>query len=128
MHQLQADRVLALFIALILALALAFYSYKAKAQSWVDQLQNKQGAICCTNNDGRRLDDPDWDTLGKAVEDHNGNSGFRVYEDGKWNDVPNWAIVVQPNLDGIPRVWWGRQYYSGNTVKQIMCFLKGLLG
>lgn len=126
--QQTADRALALFIALILALALAFYSYKANAQSWVDRLQNKQGAICCTNNDGRRLDDPDWDTLGKVTDDHNGPSGFRVYEDGKWHDVPNWAIVMQSNIDGIPRVWWDRELIGSDIVKKVRCFIVGITG
>lgn len=127
--QRQADRALILGVALVLALALAVYSYKAAAQGWVDQLQNSNTNVCCDNNDGRRVADPEWDTLGKAVTDYNGPSGYRVYEDGKWNDVPNWALVTMRNQDGIARVWWDRQYEPGGAiVKTIKCFLPGALG
>lgn len=107
-----------------LALALILYAQNP----WVDGLRNQQNSICCTNNDGRRLDDPDWDTLGKAVEDYNGMSGYRVLEDGEWKDVPNWAVVTQRNHDGIARVWWDREYQGADVIKKIRCFLPGTLG
>jgi hypothetical protein len=127
--QRQADRVFMLSVALVLALALAVYSYKAAAQGWVDQLQNAKGSVCCSNNDGRRLDDPDWDTLGKVDADYNGLSGYRVWEDGEWKGVPNWAVVHMRNQDGIARVWFERSYEpGGTTAKRVKCFLPGSLG
>lgn len=115
---------------LILALALAAASYnaaKSQDNSWVDQLQNQQKNVCCYDNDGRRLTGPDWDTLGKVDADYNGMSGYRVFEDNKWYEVPNWAVVTMKNKDGIPRVWWRQDYEGGNIVKKVFCFLPGTL-
>jgi hypothetical protein len=102
----------------------------AQQAPWVDQLQSKHGQLCCSNNDGRRLDDPEWDTLGKVQTDYNGNSGFRVYEDSRWYDVPNYAMVTVRNRDGIARVWWDREYNAegGTITKRVRCFIAGELG
>lgn len=117
-------------IMLVMALALAAYSYntaKAQDRSWVDKLQNQQGNFCCYDNDGRRLDDPDWDTLGKVDAHSNGWSGYRVFEDGKWYDVPNWAVVTMRNQDGIARVWWHHENIGSDVVKKVMCFMPAAL-
>lgn len=88
---------------------------------WVDELMNANNNRCCYDNDGRRLIDPEWDTLGKVNKDW---SGYRVYEDAQWHNVPNWAVVTQKNKDGIPRVWWNKTYVT----KTLVCFLPGTLG
>lgn len=65
--------------------------------SWVDKLRNANENVCCYDNDGRRLDDPDWDTLGKVGTERTEGSGYRVFEDNKWHEVPNWAVVTMRN-------------------------------
>jgi hypothetical protein len=102
----------------------------AQQAPWVDQLKSTHGQLCCSNNDGRRLDDPDWDTLGKVQTDYNGTSGYRVYENSQWYDVPNWAVVIERNRDGIARVWWDREYndQSGTIIKRVRCFIAGATG
>ncbi len=101
----------------------------AQHSNWVDQLLNKDNVKCCSNNDGERLGGPDWDNLGKIENDFYGNSGYRVWEDGRWYDVPNRAMVTGKNLDGIARVWWSREYINGQvTRKTVRCFLRGVEG
>lgn len=100
----------------------------AQDNSWVDGLQNQQRNVCCFDNDGRRLDDPDWDTLGKVQTEYNGMSGYRVYEDKEWKEVPNWAVVTMKNQDGIARVWWDRNYGFSGITKKVRCFLPGATG
>lgn len=62
-----------LLVTFCMAVALAIYSAKGQDNSWVDQLQNQQKSVCCFDNDGRRLTNPDWDTLGKVDADYNGS-------------------------------------------------------
>lgn len=92
-------------------------------EGWVDQLQSTEGKVCCFNYDGRRLDDPDWDTLGEVSEEF---SGYRVFEDQKFHEVPKSAVVLMKNQDGIARVWWNvvtdRGILQGKTLR---CFLPG---
>lgn len=119
-----------IIIVSLLIMIDAIVSFPAKSQDnrWVDELMNSNNNRCCYDNDGRRLTDPDWDTLGKVATEHSGPSGYRVYEDGKWHEVPNWAVVTQRNKDGIARVWWTRDYNEGNIIKTVICFLPGTLG
>lgn len=99
----------------------------AQDNSWVDLLQNQQKNVCCYDNDGRRLVDPEWDTLGKVDADYSGPSGYRVLDDGEWKEIPNWAVVIMKNKDGIARVWWDRSLEEGKTIKKVRCFLPGAL-
>lgn len=113
------------------ALALVVLCVCAEAQTnpnqWVDELKNQLGNVCCFDNDGRRLNGPDWDTLGKVSEDPNGTSGYRVYDEGQWRDVINMAVVTMKNRDGIARVWFAYQSDSRGTIKVVRCFLPGAL-
>jgi len=115
----------------ILFLSLFLYLFCCSAASaqisgqWVDALQNRHGNTCCQDNDGRRLIDPEWDTLGRYVDHPEGPSGYRVLDWGVWRDVPNSAVVTMPNQDGIPRVWFREDGVRGRVV---FCFLPGALG
>ncbi len=114
--------------AFIMITLLAASQAKTSQAPWVDQLHNGNDNVCCFDNDGRRLTDPDWDTLGSVSEERQGPSGYRVMEDGKTYAVPNWAVVKQRNQDGIARVWWDRDASGGNLVKTVRCFIPGSLG
>lgn len=114
--------------AIVTVVAVTCSSAKAQpSDDWVDKLNNANGNRCCQDNDGRRY--PVWDTLGKVVEGHNGASGYRIFDEGMWKDVPNWAMVNEANLDGIPRVWFEsvQMPYDGVT-RRVKCFLVGSLG
>ncbi len=80
--------------------------------AWFDHLASSKG-LCCSFADGFSIEDVDWDTDG---------TGYRVRVDGKWIDVPDAAVVTEPNRFG-PAVVWPYQDADGNT--QIRCFLPG---
>lgn len=82
---------------------------------WVDKLQNQNHAVCCFDNDGRRLDDPEWRTAGGSFE--------VLFIEG-WVLVPADAVVTMKNQDGIARVW-STPDKGGRTVR---CFLPGAFG
>ena len=115
-------------IGALLCLPITSFAQR-RGGGWVDQLLNGNNDKCCANNDGDRLGGPDWDNLGHIQDGPDGNSGYRVFEDNKWYDVSNKAVVTGRNQDGIPRVWWNREYNNGITVrKTVRCFLKGIEG
>lgn len=108
--------------------AVLIASAAAAQNNWVDQLRAESGYVCCTNNDGQRLGEPDWDTQGKVTET---TSGYRVFhgQTKQWYDVPPQAVVMMRNQDGIVRVWWGGETDDlGNVVTPtVRCFLPGAL-
>ena len=81
-------------------------------KSWFDKLASGKG-LCCSFADGYSVADVDWDTEG---------GHYRVRLMNKWIDVPDIAIVGEPNRFG-PAVVWPFQDMEGVT--QIRCFLPG---
>jgi hypothetical protein len=87
---------------------------------WFEHLASGQG-LCCSFADGYAIADADWETkdghyrvrLPKAI-----NSNEMV-----WVDVPNDAVIKEPNKAGRTMVWplYG---YEGVTVR---CFMPGAL-
>ena len=71
-------------------------------RDWVIGLRNKIGSPCCNTADGFPIEVDGWDIAG-VVDDTSGmtqletsyaRSGYRVrLADGKWHDVPNFALV-----------------------------------
>ena len=62
---------------------------------WFESLQSKRGP-CCADADGMTLKDVDWETR---------DGHYRVFIEGKWWDVPDEAVIKEPNLDGRTMVW-----------------------
>jgi hypothetical protein len=89
-------------------------------KNWFDQLASGKG-LCCSFADGAQVDDVDWDTecadIAGAQECH-----YRVRLHGQWIDVPENALVTEPNRFG-PAVVWPYMDQEGNT--QIRCFIPG---
>ena len=54
---------------------------------WFDSLRSHLGP-CCSDADGVAVADPDW-------ESHNGH--YRVRLDGQWVEVPDDAVITEPN-------------------------------
>ncbi len=96
-------------------LLMSVSSAPADTPGWVDQLVSKRGGVCCFDNDGRRLIDPDWDVQ---------TEGYIVRFPEGWLPVPEEAIVRQTNQDGIARVW----SVVNDGKREIRCFLPGALG
>jgi len=78
---------------------------------WFDQLKSGKG-LCCSIADGRAVADPDWETK---------DGHYRVRIDGTWIDVPDDAVIKEPNRAGQTMVW--RTYLNGYP--QVHCFLPG---
>jgi hypothetical protein len=63
---------------------------------WFDSLMSGKG-LCCSMSDGVTLDDDD-------VETRDGHYRVRWGKHG-WVDVPDSALITQPNLYGRAMVW-----------------------
>lgn len=78
---------------------------------WFDQLKSKKGP-CCSDADGFAVSDPDWDSR---------NGHYRVRLKGVWIDVPDDAVITEPNRAGMTMVW--PIYLDGVAI--IRCFMPG---
>lgn len=84
-------------------------------KQWFNSLKNKLNQPCCDTADGLRLDDIDWETT---------NGRYRVRIEGQWHDVPDDAVLDQPNKYG-PAMVWPTKDAAGRL--QIRCFIAGAL-
>lgn len=80
---------------------------------WLKSLHSKGGAWCCNGDDTDPIDA--WETKG---------NGYRVKFRGEWFDVPEGALITEPNKDGDAKLWMNKGY-SGVGVR---CFLPGGMG
>lgn len=80
---------------------------------WFDSLRSGKGP-CCSDADGYVVKEVDWESK---------DGHYRVRLDGKWIDVPDDAVLTQPNLYGQTMVWPMR--YDGEV--SIRCFIPGPL-
>ena len=76
------------------------------------------GVPCCDIADGQKVEDVDWDTS----RDAKGNVHYRVRLNKEWIDVPDDAVVNEPNRFGPAVVW---PYSDGDGKTQVRCFLPG---
>ena len=78
---------------------------------WFDQLKSSRGDLCCSVADG--IVDPEW----RSQDGH-----YQVFIEGNWIDVPDSAVVKEPNRLGRTLAWIVR----GERV-WIRCFMVGTL-
>jgi len=78
---------------------------------WFESLKSGKGP-CCSDADGSAVSDVDWETTG---------SHYRVRIDGEWIDVPDEAVITEPNRIGRAMVW-PIKGYLGITIR---CFMPG---
>ncbi|MHC2621478.1 hypothetical protein ACVIW2_003510 [Bradyrhizobium huanghuaihaiense] len=78
---------------------------------WFDSLRSHLGP-CCSDADGFAVSDPDW-------ESHDGH--YRVRLDGQWVDVPDEAVITEPNRAGRTMVWPVKTAFGIS----IRCFMPG---
>jgi len=78
---------------------------------WFESLRSGKGP-CCSDADGSAVSDVDWETAG---------GHYRVRIDGEWVDVPDEAVITEPNRIGRTMVWPIRGYL-GLTIR---CFMPG---
>jgi hypothetical protein len=116
-----------------LALSLALFCSLAHARDldgryagsplkpWFDSLKSKNGP-CCSDADGTALADVDWRTR---------DGKYQVRLEGEWIDVPDDAVITEPNRAGRTMVWPMRGTFSSNGTLQsfegitIRCFMPG---
>jgi hypothetical protein len=80
---------------------------------WFDGLKSGKG-LCCSVADGRAVADPDWESK---------DGHYRVRIDGEWVNVPDDAVIKEPNLAGRTMVW----PIKGSLGTTIRCFLPGTM-
>lgn len=109
---------LAAGIALCAGAALArdngrFAGTNPELKSWFDRLESKRG-LCCSDADGYALSDVDWESK---------DGHYRVRLEGEWYDVPDDAVITEPNRVGRTMVWSIK--YPG--LMKIRCFMPGAM-
>lgn len=83
---------------------------------WFDSLKSGKGA-CCSDADGSAVSDADWDTK---------DGHYRVRLEDQWIDVPDDAVLTEPNRAGRTMVWPVRvRGLDGIATFDIRCFLPG---
>ncbi len=80
-------------------------------KQWFDSLRSGKGP-CCSDADGTAVSDVDWESK---------DGHYRVRIDGEWIDVPDDAVITEPNRYGRTMVWPIRGYLG----LQIRCFMPG---
>src|SRR5206468_4962730 len=78
---------------------------------WFDQLASGKG-LCCSMADGESVADPDWESK---------DGHYRVRLENRWIDVPDDALITEPNRAGRTMVWPMR--FNGEI--SIRCFMPG---
>jgi hypothetical protein len=86
---------------------------------WFDSLRSARGP-CCSDADGSAVSDVDWES---------DRGHYRVRLEGIWIEVPDDAVITEPNRYGRAMVWpmAGR---NGMIVEgiAIRCFMPGPMG
>lgn len=82
--------------------------------AWFNQLASKKG-LCCSFADGVKVEDVDWQTTADGQH-------YQVRLGGQWVDVPEAAVITEPNKFGPAVVW---PYRDADGITQIRCFLPG---
>jgi hypothetical protein len=80
---------------------------------WFDHLASGKG-LCCSIADGETVADVDWDSR---------DGHYRVHLRGNWIDVPDDAVITEPNLFGRTMVWPTSN--AGTQEVIIRCFMPG---
>jgi hypothetical protein len=82
-------------------------------KKWFDGLASKRGP-CCSDADGFAVSDVDWESK---------DGRYRVRLEGKWHDVPQDALITEPNRVGRTMIWPIR--YPDRI--HIRCFMPGAM-
>lgn len=100
-----------------------FVNTNAELKAWFDGLRSGKGP-CCSDADGSALSDSDWDSKDGRYRVRVPRLGFVVegqQQELVWVDVPEDAVISEPNRVGRTMVWpiYG---YMGVTIR---CFMPG---
>ena len=103
---------LGIFFAIFVAPALAHDPSRPELNDWFNRLSSKGRSLCCSFADGFAVADPDWETK---------DGHYRVRLGNDWIDVPDDAVITEPNKAGRTMVWPMR--FEGQIF--IRCFMPG---
>jgi hypothetical protein len=85
--------------------------------NWFESLHSAKGP-CCSDADGTALSDVDWEAR---------DGRYRVRIEGQWWDVPDEAVIKEPNRAGRTMVW-PIYYRSPRALRvEIRCFIPGTM-
>src|SRR6266704_3455154 len=84
---------------------------RPELNDWFNKLASGKG-LCCSFADGTAIPMVDWETKGGK---------YRVRIDNEWIDVPEDAVITEPNRAGRTMVWPMRGYLGTS----IRCFMPG---
>lgn len=85
-------------------------------KQWFDQLKSGRGP-CCSDADGSAVSDVDWESK---------DGRYRVRLEGEWWDVPDDAVITEPNRAGRTMVWPIIYRGLGAPIRiEIRCFIPG---
>ena len=100
-----------------------FVNTSAELKAWFDGLRSGKGP-CCSDADGSAISDSDWESRDGHYRVRIPRLGYVI--DGReqelvWVDVPEEAVISEPNRVGRTMVWpiYG---YMGVTIR---CFMPG---
>jgi hypothetical protein len=130
LYRLIAARAMGLSAVAFLGISTAYPHdlMRPELNAWFKSLENKAGERCCDTGDGQHVE-AEWDMAKggyKVLLKH----PHRPTEPGQWFDVPDSAVIDQPNLSGIAMVWWSPSYDSrdGTMTPMWRCFIPGPAG
>lgn len=88
---------------------------------WFDSLRSGKGP-CCSDADGYAISDVDWESKGGHYRVRIPRANYEPLDKEMiWLDVPDDAVITEPNRAGRTMVWpiWG---YQGPSIR---CFMPG---
>ena len=112
--------VIVIGIFLILSTVVLFahdhrYAVTPQQDTWFRSLNSGKGPCCGGPDiDGKVLTDNDWETR---------DGKYRVKINDQWVDVPDEAVLKQPNLFGPTMIW----IFHFNGEVAVRCFIPGMM-
>jgi hypothetical protein len=105
-----------LILLLLCTPALAHDPGHPELGEWFNRLASGRG-LCCSFTDGSAVSDVDWESK---------DGHYRVRLENNWIDVPDDAVITEPNRAGRTMVW-PMPMIEGDTIR-IRCFMPGSMG
>ena len=117
-------QVLSAFVLMLFATpSLSHDENHPNLDSWYTGLKSESGGFCCDGpgKDAVHLSEVDWESK---------DGHYRVFLEGKWWDVPDGAVLKEPNLSGQTLVWpiYYRDIHGVTDRINIRCFIPGAQG
>jgi hypothetical protein len=108
-----------LILLLLCSPALAHDPSRPELNEWFNRLASGKG-LCCSFVDGFAVSDVDWESK---------DGHYRVRLEGRWIDVPDDAVITEPNRAGRTMVWpYTADRGTDHPFTQIRCFMPGSMG